>query len=260
MTLQNWFKRLSFLNLALFVCWMCAGDVSAAGPIQSQAVISLSFDEASGDANAVVAGSSEKYQGKLVNGPKRIPSPFWNQSSKRALIFNAGKTQFVQLSNTPYLDRPDAVSLSFFFLSLHNLNDATVHGIVAKRTGNKGSSNYGINYVPKSDLFQLYVNDGSGFHIATYSVKNVIGFRRLAHLTATFQVGDAPAPDADSDIDDILIRLFVNGQPAKPTKAVKGTITGNDIWLTDVKTVTLLNDVPLTLGCSFPNEEPTSEP
>ena len=258
MTFQYRFNNTSLLIFVLMVFVTGRGSVFAAGPIQSQAAISLSFDEASGDANAIVAGSSEKYHGKPVNGPKRIPSPFWNQSSKRALLLNAGKTQFIQLSHTPYLDRPDAVSLSFFFLSLHNLNDATTHGIVAKRFGNKGSSNYGINYVPKSDVFQLYVNDGSGFHIATYSVKNVIGFRRLAHLTATFQIGDAPAPDADSDKDDVLIRLFMNGQPVKPTKAVKGKITGNDIWLTDVKTAALLNDAPLTLGCSFPNAEPTS--
>ena len=48
-----------------------------------------------------------------------------------------------------------------------------------------GGTNYGINYVPASDVFQVYVNDVRGFHIANYSARKVIGTRRLVHLTAT---------------------------------------------------------------------------
>jgi hypothetical protein len=102
------------------------------------------------------------------------------------------------------------------------------------------------------------VNDVRGFHIANYSARTVIGARRLVHLTATLEVGDAPAPDADTDRDDLLVRLFVNGEPARPKSVTGGFVHGSDAWLTNLNVAGLLNDAPLTLGSSTPKTEYTS--
>ncbi len=202
--------------------------------------------------------SPQPFSADLVGGPSRVPSPFWNQTGKNALRLDAAKRQFVQLADIPYLDRPEAMTLSIFFLSLHSPTDGNTHGILGKRSAGAGGTNYGINFVPASDVFQVYVNDGRGFHIANYRARKVIGTRRLVHLTATLEVGDAPSPDADTDRDDLLVRLFVNGEPAPPKSVTGGFIRGSDVWLTNLNVAGLLNDAPLTLGSSTPKTEYTS--
>jgi hypothetical protein len=229
-----------------------------AGPIRDRAAISVSFDDAKANGELPVSVGKRPFIGRAVNGAITEASPFWGQGGKRALRINSNRKQFVRLDDVPLLDRPTAVSLSFFYLNLHPLTDAASHGIVAKRSDVHSGTNYGINYNLKNDTLLLYVHDGSGFRIASFSARNVLGFRRLAHLTATFEVADAPAPDADTDRDDLRIRLFLNGQPVIPTKVDKGAIVGADSWLTDVNVAGLLNDAPLTLGSSTSTIEHTS--
>ena len=232
----------------------------AAQSVRSQAVLNLTFEEASGEALDSAVAGAVKEVGKPVNGPVRVKSPFWGQKGKQALLFDGGRKQFLQFDDSADLDRPDAVSLSFFYLNLIAPEDPGAYGIVAKRADEKGANatNYGINYVAKGDIFQLYVNDGTGFRVATYSVQSVLGYRRPVFLTATFEVADAPNPDADTDKDDLLIRLYANGLPVAPKGAANVVLMGNDAWLTDVKVAGLLNDVPLTLGSSNPAIEFTS--
>jgi hypothetical protein len=235
-----------------------APAIRAADPVRANAMVSVTFDEPGGNAAVTVAGYAKPFSAAIVNSGIRVASPFWNQTGKTALRLDAGKKQYVQLTDIPYLDRPDAVTLSFFFLSLHSASDQIPHGILGKRSSDARGTNYGINYVPATDTFQLYVNDGRGFRIASYSAGSVIGSRRLAHLTATFEVGDAPAPDMDNDRDDVLVRLFVNGEQVAPKSIAGGDISGGDAWFTNLNIPGLLNDAPLTLGSSTPEIEHTS--
>ncbi len=232
----------------------------AAKTIRGLAVVDLGFEEPTGNALDAAAHGKSADTGELQNGVARADSPFWGQEDKRAILLNANRKQFVQIPDSPDVDRPHAVTVSFFFLSLHPLNDAGAHGIVAKRAETKGKSvtNYGINYVSKSDVFQLYINDGSGFRIATYSVKETINSRRLVHLTASWEVGDAPGSDADADRDDVRVRLFINGKAVAPKSVANGQIVGQDGWLQDINVAKLLNDVPVTLGSSTPTIEHVS--
>lgn len=232
---------------------MVPGENSEAASVRSDAVVHLTFDEKSGDAVDTAAKGEKSNNGKLVNGPTRITSPFWGQTGRRALLLDGGRKQYVEIADSPDVDRPEAVSFSLLFLSLHDLQDAAARGIVAKRTdeASRRSTNYGINFFAKSNNFQVYVNSGQGFRVAQFNLREVIGTRRLVHLTATFEVGDAPEPDGDPDADDVLIRLFVNGEQAKPTQAVpNGQLAGLDAWMTDIQPEGLLNDVPLTLGAT----------
>jgi hypothetical protein len=245
--------------LAVAVSLLPAGEwARAAEPVRANAVVSANFDDANSPGAVSITGVGQPLAATLANGPTRVPSPFWNQLNKTALRLDATKKQTVQLVDLPYLDRPDALTLSLFFLSLHDRTDAAPHGIVAKRSDGPRGTNYGVNYVPSTDLFQVYVNDGRGYKIATYSAEQVIGVRRLAHLTATMEVADAPAPDADSDRDDVLVRLYVNGEPVAPKSVAGGEASGSDAWLTNVNVAGLLNDAPLTLGGSTAQTEYTS--
>ncbi|MGE5191986.1 MAG: LamG-like jellyroll fold domain-containing protein [Deltaproteobacteria bacterium] len=226
--------------------------------VRSQAVVNLSFDEASGEAIDSATAGAARDNGALQNGAGRVKSPFWGQSGRQAVVLDAGAKQFVQIPDSPDVDGPDAVSFSMFFVNLHPAADTAYHGIVAKRDEPKQITNYGINYTPNQDTLQVYLNDGAGYKAATYSLNASVGQRRPVFITAVFQVGDAPAPDADEDKDDLLIRFYANGQPVKPKGAAGGTASGNDVWLTDVKIANLLNDAPLTLGASTPAAEFTS--
>jgi hypothetical protein len=252
-------SRLALANTILFAT---LADVSpaklTAGPIRDRAAISVSFDNAKANGELPVTVGKRPFIGRMINGATTEASPFWGQAGKHALRLNSNRKQFVRFDDVPFLDRPAAVSLSFFYLNLHPLTDAATHGIAAKRSVRHGGTNYGINYNLKNDALLLYVNDGSTFRIVSYSARNVLGFRRLSHLTATFEVADAPAPDADDDRDDIRVRLFLNGQPVKPTKVDKGAIVGADAWLLDIDVASLLNDAPLTLGGSTSAIEHTS--
>lgn len=226
--------------------------------IRSQAVVDLTFDEASGDALDSAAAGAAKDNGLLVNGPFRVKSPFWGQSGKRALLLDTTTRQYVQIADSADLDRPEAVSISLLFVNLHPANDGAFHGIFGKRDDAATKiTNYGLNYAPQNDAFQVYLNDGSGFKAAVFSVQGAVGYRRPVFLTAVFQVGDAPAPDADEDKDDVLIRLYANGKALTPKSASGGIVVGSDGWLTDVKTTNLVNDVPLTIGASSPGLETT---
>lgn len=248
------------LTAALLAAATALGGLSPAHAddpptIRSQAVVNLSFDEASGDALDSAAGGGAKDNGSLQNGVSRVKSPFWGQKGGQALVLDSARKQFVQMADSPDVDRPEAVSFSMFFVNLHPAGDAAFHGVVAKRDEVKQVTNYGINYAANSDTFQVYLNDATGYKIATYGVNAAVGYRRPVYITAVYLVGDAPAPDADEDKDDVLVRFYANGQAIKPKGAVGGTVTGNDVWLTDVKVGNLLTDTPLTLGASTPVAE-----
>ncbi len=259
------YRRLLFFRL--FICVMAG----SAGPnmtcvvlaadtptVRSQAVVNLSFDEESGDALDSATAGGAKENGAIQNGGSRIRSPFWGQSGRQAVGLDAASRQFVQVADGPDVDRPEAVSFSMFFVDLHPATDPGYHGIVAKRDEAKQITNYGINYTNAGDIFQVYLNDGAGYKTANYSVNAAVGHRRPVFITAVFQVGDAPAPDADEDKDDVLVRFYANGQPVKPKGTTGGSVAGNEVWLTDVKTANLLNDAPLTIGSSTPIAEFTS--
>ncbi len=165
----------------------------------------------------------------------------------------------MRLTDIPYTSRPDAVTLSCFFLSLQSPSERNPHGIFGKRSAGPRGTNYGINFVPASDLFQLYVNDGGGFRIASYSAQKVLGTRRLVQLTATLEIDDtSPTADAPT-LYDLRACLYVNGEPTPP-KAVmgEGRIDKQDAVFTKVNAAGLLNDAPLTLGASSPEMEYTS--
>ena len=244
------------------MCFVLAGTPGVAPclagqTVRSEAALAVSFDETGANAKITGANISAPFSAALVGMPARVPSPFWSQAGKKALRLDAAKKQFVQLADVPYLDRAEALSVSLYFLSLHPPTGSTPHGILAKRSDGPRGTNYGINYVPSADVFQVYVNDGRGFRIANYSARRVVGTRRLVHLTATLQAGNAD-PKADSRRDDLLVRLYVNGEPAVPKSVTGGLIRRTEVWLTRLDMAGLLNDAPLTLGSSTPQSEYTS--
>jgi hypothetical protein len=227
--------------------------------VRNQAVVNLTFDEASGDALDSAAMGSTKDNAVFVNGAARVKSPFWGQSGgQQAVVLDSAARQFLQIADSPDVDLPDAVSFSLYFVNLHPASDTAARGLVAKRDDAKQITNYGINYVNNVDTFQVYLNDGAGFKIASYSINAAIGHRRPVYITAVYQVGDAPAPDADEDKDDVLIRFYSNGQPVKPKGVAGGIVVENDVWLTDVIVANLVNDAPLILGASTPTIEHAS--
>jgi hypothetical protein len=251
-------RRTAALAAVCFVVFQSDGT-ALADSVRSRAVVNYTFDEESGDMLDSAAAGQGSDVGKLMNEARRVPSPFWGQTGKQALLLEADKQQFVQVADSPDLDRPEAVSLGFFFLSLHDPEFAGFHGVVAKRAADQGAvTNYGINYNPKSDAFQLYINDGGGFRSVIFSVKDIVPPGRRAFLTATFEIGRAPDSN-DENRKDLRIRLFVNGKQIKPKAApAGGSLVENDAWLTNVNVAGLLNDVPLTIGSSMPNAEFTS--
>lgn len=234
-----------------FATWVAATSVQAAGTVRSQAVIDLTFDEPKGDALDSASAGKHSDRGQFVNGARRVSSPFWNQRGKRAAIFNARRKQYIRLPDSHDTDRPGGCTVSLFFLNLHAAGDRAARGIFGKRIdgGKKTSTNFGINYIGRADSLRPYINDGSGFRFPDFSLKQVAGSRRLVYLTATFDVADAPADvDPDTEKDDVLMRLFVNGRQVKPKSGVNTVIRGRDAWATNVNVKKLLNDVPLTLG------------
>ncbi len=227
------------------------------GPIRAKAVVDLSLDSASTMKDTSKAGKVID-EATLQGQPQFISSPFWNQTGQ-ALLLDAAAKSHLEVPDSPDLDRADGVTVSFFFLSLHPLDDPGFHGVFAKRGAEKNPrTNYGINFKPAADVFQVYIHDGAGYKVASYSVKSTVGYSQRVHLTATFDVADAPAADTDTDTDDILIRLFINGKPVAPRASSSGFVNGNDAWLTNVDIPGMLNDVPLTLGSSSGATELTS--
>jgi hypothetical protein len=235
-----------------------ASTIRAEG-VRSQAIANLTFDEASGNPLDSATAGAVRDNATLVNNPPRIRSHFPGQHGQQALLLDAGAKQFVQIADSADLDRPDAVSVSLFVANLQPVADGAYHGLFAKRDDAKTKSvNYGINFNSKDDSFQLYVNDGTGFKSAGYSARGSLGTRRPVYITAVFQAGDAPAPDADNDSDDLLVRFFANGRPVTPRSVTGGIVVGGDVWITDLKIAGLLNDLPVTLGASSPASEFTS--
>ena len=231
-----------------------------AGSVRDTAIVDLTFDEKSGAAVDTAPGGHVTNTGQLTGGARRVPSPFPNETGSRALLLEASRKQLVRISSSQDTSRPGAATVAFLFVNLHGPADAAMHGLVAKRSTDKtGRTNYGINFQPKSDLLQLYVNDGSGFRTIMFSAKSTLGTRRRIHLVASFAVGDAPGADKDTDADDIRIRLFINGKPVASTKQSKPALAvGADTWLLDIKPAGLVNTDAVTIGASTPTIEHTS--
>jgi len=253
------FRPLATLSIVLFTCT----SFLTAAEIRDRAVISLTFDE-SGEAVSVVDSAKS---GKLADAvtltgsPTRYPATFNSAGNQHSLSLDPAMQQQVVIAHSEDSSRPDAVTISGMFASLHPLTDASFHGLFAKRKPASGTNgditNYGINFQPSADVFQVYVNDGSGYKLSKYSVKNLLGSRRRIHLTVSLDTGDAPGADADTDADDLRIRVFLNGTPVAPAEATGGFVDGTAGWLQDVALSKCVNDTPLTIGSSFANGELT---
>ncbi len=227
-------------------------------PVRPTAVVDLTFDEAEGVAEDRAGSGETKDSAQPMNAPERISSPFWNAQAGRSTKLDAAKVQYFQVANSPDLNHLTGSTLSFYFLNLHELSDATFRGIAAKRSGGEQKTNYGLNFQPSSKKLQVYVHDGTGYKVVGFPLEEAFGVRRLAHLAATFRPGDAPDPDADTDTDDLEIKLYVNGKPLKPLDSTGGPVLADAGWLTDVNFAGMVSDAPLTIGSSFPNGEAVS--
>jgi hypothetical protein len=246
------------LRLCLLLCLFgLPADRAEAASVRGTAILDLDFNEKSGPAVDTAPGGQADNFGSLVAGARRVPSPFSNTAGGRAILFDSGRKQFIQIPSSPDTSRKNAVSVSLLVVNFQAAGDGAWHGLFAKRSTDKtGHANYGMNFRPKSDMLQLYVNDGSGFRGVWYSVKGVLGVRQRVHLVASLSVGDAPAADKDTAADDVRVRLFVNGQPAtRVGKPDRDLVQGTDVWLLDVKTAGLTNSAPLTIGASTPTQE-----
>lgn len=224
-------------------------------PVRSKAVVHFSFDELSGDALDSAAAGTVKDVGKFINGAARVASPFAQQKGKSALLLNGSLKQYLQVADGADVDRNAGVSLSFFYLHLGSPEDGAYQSLFAKRGEGAGHSNYGINFSGKTDLLQVYLNDGSGYKIAHFSTKEVLGFRRPNFITVTYEIGDAPGDDADQDQDDVRVRMFVGGIQQTPRPVAGTQIVDKDAWLLNVNLPALLNDVPFLIGASTPTIE-----
>lgn len=248
-SLCRWLLALSFLAEG--------ASAQEATQVRPAATVNLTFDDDSGPApDSAIVGQAQD-QANPVNDPVRIASPFWNQAGRKAIQFDAARSQYLELADSPDVDRPDALTFSLLCVNLVPTNDAAFHGLVAKRgTANgKSTTNYGINFVMQNDTAQLYINDGTGYRVAAYSAKEMLPFRKLSHLTAVIHVGDAPASDADTDADDVRFQVFVNGAPLTPKSVTNGFVDGTSGWTTDVQVAGLVNDLPVSIGRSEANSE-----
>lgn len=238
-----------------FICSHAVADV------RDRAVLSLNFDSDQAVSDVAKAGKVPDTV-SLTNAPSRTMSAFVPGAAGHSLLLDPGAKQQIVIAHSEDLNRPDAVTVSGFFASLHPLNDAVFHGLFAKRKPASGSNgditNYGINYQPSSDTLQLYVNDGTaGYRVAIFSLQSALGYRRRVHIAATWAAGDAPGNDADTDADDIRMRLFVNGVPQTPKSVGNGFVEGTAAWTTDVSLAKCVNDTPVTIGSSFADGELT---
>ncbi len=230
------------------------------GAIRATAIVNFSFDEESGPAKDSAAAGAVPDEGKLVGDPARVASPFWNQTGKKAVQLDAAKMQFIEIADGADVDAATAVSFGLLVVNLTEPTDAGYHGLVAKRgtADGKTSTNYGINFAMQADTFQVYIHDGTGFKTVQYSTKEALPYRKLVYLTATFQVADATKQDDDTDMDDVKIMLFANGEPLIPKAAPNGYLEKNVAWIKDVNVAGLLSSLPTTIGRSEPNVEQLS--
>ncbi|MEY2726907.1 MAG: hypothetical protein RLZZ458_2774 [Planctomycetota bacterium] len=233
-----------------------AATALPAAEVRDRAVVRLNLDEASGNpADTATSGKAPDVV-SLPAGAARSGSVFVPGTPGHSILLEPGSRQQIIVDGKGDASRPDAVTVSGFFASLHPLSDPEFHGLFAKRNGNAGSpTNYGINFQPSADNFQVYVHDGTAYKVANYSVKAAIGYRRRVHLAAALDQADAPGADADTDADDIRIRLFINGSPLAPTKSTGGFIEANACWITDTPLARCTSETPLTFGSSFADGE-----
>lgn len=242
-------------RLSIVVCtavFAIADSAVAQQTIRSQAVVNFTFEEAEGPFKDSAAVGQTADEGKPINDPARVSSPFWNQAGKRAVQFDAAKSQSIEIADGPDIDHTAGLTFSLLFVNLHDPNDATFHGLVAKRGAVDGKiyTNFGINFAQQGDTLQVYLSDGSGYKVTHFSTQAAIPTRKLTFLTATYLVADAPGQDVDTDADDVRIQLFNNGDPIKPKAAPNGFIEGNDAWILDVNPAGLANSLPMTIGRS----------
>lgn len=230
------------------------------GSIASQAVVHFTFAEENGPAKDTATVGQAADEGKLFNDPVRVPSPFWNQKGKQALQLNAVRQQYIEVADGPDVDAPAGVTVSMFLVNLTEPTDAAYHGLFAKRGNADGkfSTNYGINFQMPTDNFQVYIHDGGEYRVATYGAKDAIPLRKLTYVTATFTVADAPGADADTDVDDVRIQYFLNGEPLVPKSVTRGFVNGSEAWALDVNLAGLLSSLPLNIGRSESAGEYTS--
>ena len=244
----------STLVALAFVCGLTPADV------RDKAVVSLTFDDLP-ESGVITTTADSAKSGKVADAvsltldPSRIPSAFVAGSTGASLLLDPAKKQQIIVAHSEDISRPDAVSVSGLFANLQSADSSTFHGLFAKRHPTSSTSNYGINFNAGTDTFQVYVNDGTGYKLAQYSVKQTIGYRRRMHLTISLDHADAPGADADADVDDVRLRVFVNGQPATPTVVSGGFADGKVGWLQDVSLAKCVSDTPLTIGSSFTDGE-----
>lgn len=253
-------SRITVPVLFAAVCGWCAAEVRPAwadGPLAAQAVTRFSFEEESGDAQDSATAGQVKDVGQTVNQSARVASPFWNQSGRRALQIDSNRQQYVRVDNNADISSPKGVTVSLFCVNLNDNSDAGYRGLFGKRGQQDGrdTTHYGVNYQLSSGLYQVYINDGAGYRVARYNAREALPSRRLLHITATYTVGDAPAPDADTDVDDVRIQYYINGQPLTPSFIDRGFVQGTEAWAQDVNLAGLINNLPFTLGSSFPGGE-----
>jgi len=245
----------------LSIAFTCLTSVCgfAAAEVRDKAVVSLHFDDLPTTQATTTADSAKS--GKiadsvsLTQAPLAIPSAFVTSNAGTSLLLDPAMKQQVVIANSEDVSRPDAVSVSGLFANLEAANSPTFYGLFAKRHPTANTSNYGINFNSASDIFQVYVNDGTAYKVVNYSVNKTIGNRRRVHITICLDNADAPGADADTDVDDVRLRVFVNGQPAIPTSTAAGFIEGNIGWLQDVSLAKCVSDTPVTIGSSFTDGE-----
>lgn len=250
-------SRLSLVASALLLM-APAARAQDSEPIRPKAVVNYSFDEDAGPAKDSATVGQAPDEGKLVNDPPRVPSPFWNQSGKKAVQLDAARQQYIEIPDSADVDCPAAVSFGMFVVNLTEPTDAAYHGLVAKRGVENGrtSTNYGINFQMQGDNFQVYIHDGTNYKVVNYSAKDALPYRKLVYVTATFQVADAPKQDDDTDVDDLKIMFYANGEPLTPKTSANGYVDGKEGWIKDIAVPGLLNNLPVTIGRS---EAPAGE-
>ncbi len=254
---QNVLLRLMIVSAA-FASVACGCQLAAAD-VRDKAVVSLTFDDLPNTVATTTADSAKT--GKvadvvtLTQAPSRIPSAFAVVSTGASLLLNPAMKQQVGIAHSEDVSRPDAVSVSGLFANLEPGNSAAFHGLFAKRHPTANTTNYGINFNSASDVFQVYVNDGTAYKVVNYSVKKTLGERRRVHITICLNNADAPGADADADVDDVRLRVFVNGQAVTPLSTAAGFIEGNVGWLQDVSLAKCVSDTPVTIGSSFTDGE-----
>lgn len=230
------------------------------GDVKDRAVFSLNFEGAVTDSGLPAVADSAKSGVtadivSLPSGGRRVADLFQLGSGGSSLLLDPAKNQVVSIASSADLSQTAAVTVSGLFANLHAADDNVFRGLFARRQPDgPAKTNYGINFNPAADILQVYVNDGSGFKVVTYTVKNTIGIRRRVHMSAVFSSGDAPGADTDGDADDVRIQLFVNGAAVVPVSAP--IADGSSGWLADVALSNCVAETPLTVGGSFLNGEP----